>query len=190
LRVKRCPFDALIRRNPEKIIVLLIDNLDFTAFTSVWFWVILVLVWAVTSQYILGVPFSDLQRASKADAEAQEEALTRLLAQAQRVAPPAIAAVRLGLALGAGFAVGFWAVAGFGYSNEALQALFLLVVPLWPVLLLRLRFARSITGARPDFAQVYIKLRWIRFWTFCIGVLTIFLTAFWGMIFNINKLVL
>jgi len=55
---------------------------------------------------------------------------------------------------------------------------------------LRLRFARSITGSQPDFAQVYIKLRWIRFWTFCIGVLTLFLTAFWGMIFNINKLVL
>ncbi len=70
--------------------MLLIDNLDFTAFTSVWFWVILVLVWAVTSQYILGIPFSDLQRAAKADADAQEEALTRLFAQAQRVAPPAL----------------------------------------------------------------------------------------------------
>ena len=74
--------------------------------------------------------------------------------------------------------------------NEALQALFLLVVPLWPVLLLRLHFARRITGSRPDFAQVYIKLRWIRVWTVCIGVLTLFLTAVWGMIFNINKLVL
>ncbi len=170
--------------------MLLIYNLDFTAFTSVWFWVILVLVWAVTSQYILGIPFSDLQRAAKADADAQEEALTRLFAQAQRVAPPAIATIRLGLALGAGFAVGFWAVAAFGYGNEPLQAVFLLVVPLWPVLLLRVRFARSISGARPDFAQVYTKLRWIRFWTFCIGVLTLFLTAFWGLIFNINKLVL
>ena len=87
--------------------MLLIDNLEFTAFTSVWFWVILVLVWAVTSQYILGIPFSDLQRAAKADPSAQEEALARLFAQAQRVSPPTVAAVRFGLALWAGFAVGF-----------------------------------------------------------------------------------
>ncbi len=105
--MKRFAFDALIRGNPEKIIVLFIDNLDLAAFTSVWFWVMLVLVWVVTSQYILGISFSDLQHAAKADPGAQRGSLNSAICAGAACVPPAVTSVRLGLALGAGSQWGF-----------------------------------------------------------------------------------
>ncbi|WP_347268323.1 hypothetical protein [Paracoccus sp. (in: a-proteobacteria)] len=116
--------------------------LDSRSFDSIWFWALVVLVWAMVGRRVLGVPadvIAGLGRAAPGD----EAAALALLDWLSLTLPRWRLSPREGtvlLGLGA-FALSALLVLGFGYGLELAQALVLLVLPLALVLVLDLRLA-------------------------------------------------
>ena len=170
--------------------VLIFEVLEFTSFFSFWYWALVILVWGISAQIILSVPFHTLQLAKSQTQEHQNELLISLQLHARRTVAAYTPNTSLFLSITGGFLFGFCGFTGFYFNSEPLQALLFLMVPLTLVAYLRLRLARSICDAVPVFDVVYRTLWWHRFWTILIAGLSIFLTAFWGLAYNINNLVL
>jgi len=76
------------------------------------------------------------------------------------------------------------ALLGFVYWVEFAQAVFLLLFPLSIVALLSLRTARRIRARGAKGEELRRILMRHRFWTQVIGMISIFVTAMWGMAMN------
>jgi len=170
--------------------VLILEVLEFTSFFSFWYWVLVILVWGMSAQIILSVPFHTLQQAKSKSKEQQGELLISLQLHARRTVAAYTPNMSLFLIIMGGFLFGFCGFTGFFYHSEPLQALLFLMAPVTFVAYLRLRLARGICDAVPVFDVFYRTVWWHRFWTIFIAGLSIFLTAFWGLAYNINNLVL
>lgn len=172
-----------IRTRPKT----LVTSLDYNSFSNIWYWLYLVTVWAYATHQIGGVPFYQVQFASRQRDNILQEEL-RLICQLNanrldRIINPA-GLTFFGLLWG--FIFGFWGYGAFAYNNEPLEAGLLLVLPIFLVMLLRLRVLRTISALSPDFAQLYRILWWHRFWVMLLGALVLFLVVIWGMIFNLR----
>jgi len=64
--------------------VLILEVLEFTSFFSFWYWVLVILVWGMSAQIILSVPFHTLQQAKSKSKEQQGELLISLQLHARR----------------------------------------------------------------------------------------------------------
>ena len=53
--------------------VLIFEVLEFTSFFSFWYWALVILVWGISAQIILSVPFHTLQLAKSQTQEQQNE---------------------------------------------------------------------------------------------------------------------
>ncbi|MFV0299999.1 MAG: hypothetical protein ACK5IP_03800 [Paracoccus sp. (in: a-proteobacteria)] len=172
-----------------------LDLLDARSFGSVWFWVVLILIWAGSGRAVLGVPTDVINRARRdpqgGPGLALLDWLTLALPRWQFGQREGV--VVLGLA---GFAIGSLVVLGFGYGLELAQAASLLVVPLLLLFLMRVGLARRLvpvmSGAQdgsiaPDEATARV-LRVIvihRRLVFLLSVLAVGATALWGTIWQL-----
>lgn len=155
--------------------------IDMRSFASVWFWIVLALYWSSVSQTVLGAPFDMILRASRG-IEGDQDDLHRLVAIHVRR--------RLELMRRAGH----WIVClvasmltlvcilAVSYRLEFAQALFLLLVPMTLVRLLGLRLCVRIEREHPKADRLGRMLMRHRFWVQCLGVVSIFVTAIWGML--------
>jgi hypothetical protein len=90
------------------------------------------------------------------------------------------------LSMGAvSFVIALWGVSGFLYDHELLQATFLLFVPLLSVVPLRLWLARKLDGAEVTYETYYGLITRYRRLCLMVAAFTIFLSTFWGMIYNL-----
>ena len=78
-----------------------------------------------------------------------------------------------------------WGFSGFLYDHELLQATFLLFVPLLSVVPLRLWLARNLDGAEVTYEIYYGLITRYRRLCLMVAAFTIFLSTFWGMIYNL-----
>ena len=164
--------------------------LDSRSFTTVWFWVLLILSWSVTGRGVLGVPGDVIARARR---EPEGEPGLLLLDWLSLSLPrwrlgPREGAVLLGVGL---FVITSLGVLGFLYGLEMAQALVLLMAPFGIILLLRLRLARQLSpmidaaraGETPPDQVTLTALRKMvvhrRMFTMA-SILTITVTAFWA----------
>lgn len=138
----------------------------------------------------MGVPFDAVTRARRAEGgEAQEdlEIIVRIncnrLVHIMDVSGTWI----VGLAF---FLLTILALLGFWYKIEIAQAVFLLVGPLTLVALLSVRYARSIRAQDVEGHALRLHLGRQRFYNQVIGMISIFITAFWGMWHNLSATVL
>jgi hypothetical protein len=79
---------------------------------------------------------------------------------------------------------------GFWYKIELAQAISLMAVPLSLVFILSARNARLIRANGTYGVALRAKLTRQRFFNQVIGLISIFITAFWGMWYNMNVSVL
>ncbi|QUJ77633.1 component of SufBCD complex [Sulfitobacter albidus] len=163
----------------------LFELIDMRSFSNLWFWIVLAVVWSTTSHYVLGVPFDMVLRAKRHEGqyEADLEDLVRI--NTNRLL---YIAQMSGLWL-AGFACFFLTMLvllGFVYGNEFAQALTLLGVPLSLVGLLSLSTARLIREEDARGERLRKRLMRHRLYTQIIGMISIFVTALWGMYQNLN----
>jgi hypothetical protein len=154
--------------------------IDLRAFSSVWYWVLMLVLWGQATDRVLGVPWvmiADARRAGTPEAAAAvadqlRPALWRLSAATRRslLAQAAIA----------GFALSLLAVLGFVYGLELAQALFGLVAPLGLVTLIGYRLARRIldTGLSGD--ALLSAMAGAHGTTTGIAILAIGASAIWG----------
>jgi len=160
------------------------ELIDMRSFSNLWFWIMLAVIWSRTSHWVLGVPFDLVTRARRRGGE-QAAADLEVLTQISCRRLVYIADV-LGvwLTVIATFVLASFATLGFGYGYEFGQALFLLLAPLALVAALNMRLARRVRAERTTGPQLWRRIRRLRLVVQAIGLIAIFVTAFWGMWHN------
>lgn len=163
----------------------ILELIDTRSFSNMWYWIALAVLWSSTSHYGLGIPFDMLQRARRKGGQAQEdlEDLVR---------------INCGRILYIGSISGLWivgldaflltglALLGFVYDIEVAQAVFLIVFPLSVIGALSLSTAQLIRDKELHGEELRDRLMRHRFWIQVIGLISIFVTAMWGMYQNIH----
>ena len=163
------------------------ELIDMRSFSNLWFWIALAVLWSSTSHWVLGVPWDMILRARKKDTDAQSivdlHDLVRI--NVNRI----LYIIHESGLLIAGFvcfALTFLGLTGFVYGKEISQALFLLGFPMSLVGLFSVLTARKIRHRGLETAALYKQLYRHRLITQVIGIVSIFVTAMWGMLQNMN----
>lgn len=162
---------------------LVTEMVELRSFSNLWYWIALATVWSSVSHWVLGVPYDLISRARRGDAQSAHD--MRVLAE---VNCNRILSV---MDISGPWVVGFAAclvtglvVLGWGYDVEFCQAVFFLLAPMVVVVALSLHSARRLVAS--DYEDLSQVLRWHRLKVQILGMIAIFLTAFWGMWVNLN----
>ncbi|MEQ6247976.1 component of SufBCD complex [Sulfitobacter sp. HNIBRBA3233] len=163
----------------------LFELIDMRSFSNLWFWIVLAVVWSTTSHYCLGVPFDMVLRAKRHGGQYESDLEDMVRINTNRLL---FIAQMSGLWI-LGFACFFMTILvllGFIYGNEFAQALVLLGFPLCLVGALSLSTARLIQQEDSRGERLRRRLMRHRLYTQIIGMISIFVTALWGMYQNMN----
>jgi hypothetical protein len=160
------------------------EVIDMRSFSNLWFWIALAVVWSSASHYVLGVPFDLLQRARRQGGQALVDFEDCVRINVNRILD--IVKVAGHWLLGfAAFVLTTLAVLGFWYEVEFAQAVFLIALPMTGVGAMSLATARRIYDEEPTGEALYRRMTRHRFWTQVIGMVSIFVTAVYGMYHNL-----
>lgn len=161
----------------------LFEMIDLRSFSNLWFWIALAVVWSTASHYVLGVPFDLVLRARRNGGQAQADLEDLVRINVNRLLY--IAQVSgLWVAGFVCFALTMLLMLGFFYAFEFAQALFLIAFPLSLVGALSLSTARLIQFEDQGGEHLHKRLSRHRIYTQIIGMISIFVTAIWGMFQN------
>ncbi len=155
------------------------------SFSNLWFWIVLAVVWSTTSHYGLGVPFDMVLRAKRHGGQSETDLEDLVRINTNRLL---FIAQMSGLWI-AGFACFILTVLGllgFVYGNEFAQSVFLLAFPLTLVGIISLSTARLIQEEGASGEQLLKRLMRQRLYSQIIGMISIFVTAMWGMLQNLG----
>ena len=161
------------------------ELIDMRSFSNLWFWIVLAVVWSTTSHYGLGVPFDMVLRAKRHGGQSEIDLEDLVRINSNRLL---FIAQMSGLWI-AGFACFFLTMLvmlGFVYGNEFAQAVVLLALPLSLVGLLSLSTAQLIRDENARGEQLRKRLLRHRLYSQIIGMISIVVTALWGMYQNLN----
>lgn len=155
------------------------------SFSNLWFWIALAVGWSTASHWVIGVPFDMVVRARRTGGQAMVDLQD-------------IARVNVNRMLYINHLSGMWllgvicfvlsglAVLGFYYFVEFAQALFLIGFPMSLVGLVNLAGARRIRTEDLQGNDLIKRLNRCRIYTQIIGMVSIFVTALWGMYQNLS----
>lgn len=156
------------------------EVIDMRSFSNLWFWIALAVMWSTASHWVLGVPYDMVLRARRSGGQAAAD-----LDEMVRIN---VARILYISGMSGLWILGFACVVltvlgllGFWYWNEFAQALFLLAAPMMGVGALSIRTAHQIDAASETGDALRRRLTRHRFIVQFIGMLAIFVTAFWGM---------
>ena len=159
------------------------------SFSNLWFWIAVAVLWSSASHWVLGVPYDMIARARRHGGTAAADLDTLVHINARRI-------LFIGRVSGlwltgiAAFMITALVVLGFFYRLEFAQAVLLLFVPMTLVGLLSLRTARAIEAAADTGPDLWRRLVRHRMAVQGLGMVSIFVTAMWGMWQNLNTAVL
>ena len=161
------------------------ELIDMRSFSNLWFWIALAVVWSTASHWILGVPFDLVTRARRHGGQAAEdlEALVRINTNRLLYISTVSGLWLLGFVC---FILTGLALLGFVYRVEFAQALFLLGFPMTIVGALNLSTARLIQDREAQGEDLWRYLSRHRTIVQAIGMVSIFVTALWGMYQNMS----
>ncbi|WP_417524915.1 component of SufBCD complex [Marinovum sp.] len=159
------------------------------SFSNLWFWIALAVMWSTASHWVIGVPFDMVTHARKHGGQAQSdlEEMVRINCNRLLYIGSVAGIWLLGLVC---FLLSGLAVLGFFYWVEFAQAVFLLLFPMSLVGFLSLSTSHRITDMGLQGEALQRRLIRHRFYVQVIGVLSIFVTAMWGMYQNFSVQVL
>lgn len=168
---------------------LIFDLIDLRSFSNLWYWIALAVTWSSASHWVLGIPYDMVLRARRVGGQAETdlEDITRV--NVARLIYIAGEAGVILLALAA-FALTSLALLGFIYKVEFAQAVFLIAAPLTVVGAMSVATARKIAAEADRGEALHRRLALHRVGVQVIGMISIFVTAFWGMLQNFNISVL
>ncbi|MBE0453877.1 component of SufBCD complex [Roseovarius autotrophicus] len=162
------------------------ELIDLRSFSNLWFWIALAVTWSTASHWVLGVPWDMALRARRSaspEAVSDFEDMVRINTNRILFVVRESGLIMAGLV---GFTLTSLLLMGFVYDNEFSQALFLLGFPLTGVGLVSLRTARAIRREAPNGEALIARLGRHRLVVQIIGMVSIFVTAMWGMYQNMN----
>jgi len=162
----------------------ILDVIDLRSFSSIWYWFVLAVVWSTSSHWVLGVPFDIITRARRQGGAAMTDLedivrvnVTRMLYISRESGPWIL-----------GFLAFFFTVLlllALWYGIEMAQAMALIAVPLTFIGILSLSVAQKIEATRPQGEDLIRHLVRQRLWTQVVGMISVFVTATYGMYHNL-----
>lgn len=158
------------------------------SFSNLWFWIMLAVLWSSTSHWVLGVPYDMVSRARRASGQAAQDLEDLVRINTNRLLFIVDESGLWIAAIGSAFLTGA-VILGFVYWVELAQAVFLLAFPMTIVGLLSVHSARRIQDGESAGEALWRRLRIHRTVTQFIGVVSIFVTALWGMYMNMTVLI-
>ena len=164
------------------IIFLLID---MRSFSSLWYWIALAVLWSSVSHWVLGVPFDLITRARRQNDEACSDLAVLVRINARRM----LYISRNGGMWGIGivfFLLTALAMLSILYRVELAQAVMLMFAPMVLVGYLSLRLALKVETDAPEGDGLVRLLMRHRFMVQLIGMISIFVTALFGMYQNLS----
>lgn len=159
------------------------------SFSNLWFWIVLAVVWSSASHWVLGVPYDMVARARRLGGQAAQDLEDLVRINTNRFLFIVDEAGLWIAAIGSALLTAMCTL-GFFYEIEMAQALFLLAFPMTLVGLLSVASARRIKLGEETGEALYRRMRIHRTITQFIGMLSIFVTALWGMFQNLSAHVL
>ena len=161
------------------------EAIDMRSFSSLWYWIMLAVVWSLVGHRVLGVPVDMISAARRHGGQAEQdlEDMVRInvLRRLHFAAQGGIWALALGC-----FGMTVLLILGWGYGLELAQAIFLLGFPLGVVVVLSFLTARRIRTDDPQGEALHRHLMRHRFRVQTVGMGAIFITALWGMNANLT----
>ncbi len=166
-----------------------LEVIDLRSFSNLWYWIALAVLWSSVSHWVLGVPHDLIHRARREGgaALADVEDLARI--NVNRLLHLVDSGALILMAL-AGFWLSALLVLAFYYDVEFAQAVFFLLCPLSIVMWLSVRESRRIAAGSIQGEALLRRLTVHRRVLQVIGMLSIMITAFYGMWKNINVSIL
>jgi len=160
------------------------ELIDMRSFSNLWYWIALAVVWSASSHRVIGVPYDMIQRAGRHGGAAEQDLEDMVRINCNRLLY--IAGVS-GLWLLGFISAGLSSLAllAFWYGVEFAQAVFLLAFPMTFVGLLSLNSARIISEQQLAGKALRSRLYRHRLATQVVGMVSIFVTALWGMYQNL-----
>ena len=163
----------------------LFELIDMRSFSNLWFWIVLAVLWSTTSHWVLGGPYDMVLRARRQGEQAMVDLEDLVRINVNRLLYIAQMSGLWLLGFGC-FGLTMLLLLGFVYENEFAQAVFLLGFPLAIVGLLSLSTARLIAQEGSQGEVLCKRLTRHRLYTQIVGMLSIFVTAIWGMYQNLT----
>lgn len=162
----------------------LFEVIDVRSFSSIWYWIVLAVVWSTSSHWVLGVPYDVIVRARRKGGQAYQDLEDMVRVNVTRILY--IAGVSGLIILGfVTFVLTALLVLAFWYGIEFAQSVVLIAVPLTGVGVLSVATAQRIRAEEPEGNALFKRLIRHRFWTQVIGMISIFITAMFGMAHNL-----
>jgi len=164
---------------------LVLEVIDMRSFSNLWYWIALAVVWSTTSHWVLGVPYDMVLRARRqgGQAEVDLEHLVQIYTNRLLYIGRVSGLWLLGFAC---FFLTVLGVLGFYYWIEFAQALFLLAFPMTIIGMLSLSTARLIIDEAAIGEALRNRMKKHRIITQVIGMVSIFVTAMFGMYQNLS----
>lgn len=165
----------------------IVDVINVRSFSSLWYWIAVAVLWSSVSHWVLGVPFDLISRARRKGGQAEQDLVDVVRVNVNRLLEivDAAAAWLVGIV---SFTVSSLLILGFYYDFEFAQALTFMIVPLCVVGALCMWSARRIHRQAQDVEMLYSMLGTHRLGTQIIGMISIFVTALYGMFQNLELL--
>ncbi len=165
------------------------EVIDLRSFSNLWFWIMLAVFWSSTSHWVLGVPYDMVARARRSGGQAEQDLEDLVRINTNRILFIAEESGLWVVAIGSAFLTAM-VILGFFYSLEWAQAVFLLAFPMTIVGLLSVFSSVRIRAGETKGEALWRRMRIHRMLTQMIGVISIFVTALWGMYVNMTVLVI
>lgn len=161
------------------------ELIDLRSFSNLWYWIALAVLWSSASHYVVGVPFDLVMRAKRSGGQAQVDLEDLVRVNTNRLVY--IANVSGLWLMGLVSAIlTMLTLLGFYYRIEFCQAILLLFLPMTILGAMNLRTARRLQTNTVEGEALRRSLTRHRFWTQALGIVSIFITAMWGMWQNMN----
>ena len=161
------------------------ELIDMRSFSNLWFWIALAVLWSSASHYVLGVPWDLITRARKGHPQALEDMNHLAAINSRRIL---YIGRESGLLLTGflSFLISMAAILGWGYGREFAQAVLLLLVPMAIIWLLSVRMANRIEAEELTGGALISAFNRHRLLVQLVGMISIFVTAMWGMYQNLT----
>nr|WP_213395046.1 hypothetical protein [Yoonia sp.] len=162
------------------LIDIITGLIDFRTFSNIWYWLAVMVTWAVATHWVIGVPFDIVMRARRQGGQAAQDLEMLVAINLRRLltlsGTPAVILVGIGA-----FVVTAAAMLGFVYGLELAQGLFCLVFPLVFVALLTWRSCQRLALDQQTGPALIRALVRLRFWIQLIAITALFCTALLGI---------
>jgi hypothetical protein len=166
-----------------------VELIDLRSFSNLWYWIMLAIMWSRASHWVIGVPFDLVLRARRQGGALQSDVEAMVGIQSRRLLYFSAKMGMLPVAF-LSFAVTCLSILAVVYDVEFAQAVLLLLLPMATLSAMSVRTARLITVTESTGDALHQRLSRHRFATQLLGILSIFVTAIFGMYQNLHTSVL